>query len=124
MGGLRTFLATKQYQPATPPGELFVGTIYFETQSLIQLLLPFCAQQKKEIYSTTPLSWGIFRSVDWLIAVARRLVLEKSLEEAKFKKYEGKLPPEVGLIPLVVTKFGAWEDDAHSNLKKIVAYHG
>ena len=49
-------------------------------------------------------------------------MLEKS-RKAKFKKYEGKLPPEVGLIPLVTT-FGAWEDDAHSNLKEIVAHLG
>ena len=52
-----------------------------------------------------------------------RLVLKKS-REGKFRKYEGKLPPEVGLIPLVVTTFGAWEDDARSNLKEIVSHHG
>ena len=51
------------------------------------------------------------------------LVLQKS-REAKFKKYEGKLPPEVGLIPLVVTTFGAREDDARANLKEIVAHQG
>ena len=51
------------------------------------------------------------------------LVLVKS-REAKFKKYEGKLPPEIALIPLVVTTFGAWEDDARENLKEIVAHQG
>ena len=51
------------------------------------------------------------------------LVLRKS-REAKFKKYEGKLPPEVALIPLVVTSFGAWEDDARANLKEMVAHQG
>ena len=52
-----------------------------------------------------------------------RLVLQKS-REAKFKKYEGKLPPEVALIPLVVITFGAWEEDALANLKEMVAHHG
>ena len=44
--------------------------------------------------------------------------------ESKFRKYEGKLPIEVGLIPLVVTTFGAWEDDAHANLKEMVPHQG
>ena len=51
------------------------------------------------------------------------LVLRKS-REAKFRKYEGKLPPEVGLIPLVVSTFGAWEDDARANLNEIVSHQG
>ena len=44
--------------------------------------------------------------------------------EAKFKKYDGKLPPEVGLIPLVVTTFGAWKCDARANLREIVSHQG
>ena len=52
-----------------------------------------------------------------------KVVLERS-REAKFRKYEGKLPQEVGLIPLVVSTFGAWEDDARSNLCEIVSHQG
>ena len=51
------------------------------------------------------------------------VVLQRS-REAKFRKYEGKLPQEVGLIPLVVTTFGAWEDDARANLSEIVSHQG
>ena len=50
-----------------------------------------------------------------------KVVLQRS-REAKFCKYDGKLPPEVGLIPLVITTFGAWEEDAHANLKEIVSH--
>ena len=39
-------------------------------------------------------------------------------------KYEVKLPPEVGLVPLVVSTFGAWEDDARANLFEIVSHQG
>ena len=46
-------------------------------------------------------------------------VLEKA-REAKFSKYEGKLPREIGLIPLPVSTFGAWEDVAAANLKELV----
>ena len=52
-----------------------------------------------------------------------KVVLQRS-REAKFRKYEGKLPPEVGLIPLVVSIFGAWEDDARANLREIVSHQG
>ena len=52
-----------------------------------------------------------------------KVVLQRS-REAKFCKYDGKLPPEVDLIPLVVTTFGAWEEDAHANLKEIVSHQG
>ena len=48
-------------------------------------------------------------------------VLRKS-REAKFQKYAGKLPTEVALIPLVVSSFGAWEDDARANLKEMAAH--
>ena len=37
-------------------------------------------------------------------------------------KYEGKLPQEVGLIPLVVSTFGAWEDNA--NMCETVSHQG
>ena len=50
-------------------------------------------------------------------------MLRKS-REAKFRKYEGKLSSEVALIPLVVSTFGAWEDDARSNLTEIVSHQG
>ena len=46
-------------------------------------------------------------------------VLDKA-REAKFRKYEGKLPREIGLIPLPVSTFGAWEDIAAANLKELV----
>ena len=45
--------------------------------------------------------------------------LEKA-REAKFKKYDGKLPNHVGLIPLAVSTFGAWEHNAGANLREIV----
>ena len=46
-------------------------------------------------------------------------VLRKAREH-KFHKYEGKLPPDVGLIPLPVTTFGMWEENAAANLLEIV----
>ena len=52
-----------------------------------------------------------------------KYVLQKS-REAKFKKYEGKLPPEIALIPLVVSTFGPWEEDARANLTEIVSHQG
>ena len=44
--------------------------------------------------------------------------LEQAREE-KLRKYEGRLNADVALIPLVVTTFGAWEDDAAANLRDI-----
>ena len=45
--------------------------------------------------------------------------LEKA-REAKFRKYDGKLPNHVGLVPLAVSTFGAWEFNAGANLREIV----
>ena len=42
-------------------------------------------------------------------------ILQKAREQ-KFRKYEGKLPLGVGLIPLPVTTFGLWEENAAANL--------
>ena len=53
----------------------------------------------------------------------RCIVLQRS-REAKSRKYDGKLPPEIGLIPLVVSTFGTWEDDARANLREIVFHRG
>ena len=46
-------------------------------------------------------------------------VLRKAREQ-KFRKYDGKLPFGVGLIPLPVTTFGLWEENAAANLLEIV----
>ena len=52
-----------------------------------------------------------------------KVVLQRS-REAKFRKYENKFPPEIGLVPLVVSTFGAWEEDAYANLREIVSHQG
>ena len=46
-------------------------------------------------------------------------VLRKAREH-KFRKYEDKLPLGVGLVPLPVTTFGLWEENAAANLLEIV----
>ena len=46
-------------------------------------------------------------------------VLQKAREH-KFRKYEDKLPLGVGLVPLPVTTFGLWEENAAANLLEIV----
>ena len=46
------------------------------------------------------------------------------LSPSLLQKYENKLPPEVGLVPLVVSTFGAWEEDAYANLREIVSHQG
>ena len=51
--------------------------------------------------------------------VDANFVLRKALEY-KFRKYEDKLPLGVGLIPLPVTTFGLWEENAAANLLEIV----
>ena len=45
-------------------------------------------------------------------------VLEKA-RIGKFRKYGDKIPPEIALVPLAVTTFGAWEENAVINLKEI-----
>ena len=45
-------------------------------------------------------------------------VLDKA-RIGKFRKYGDKIPPEVALIPLAVTTFGAWEENAAINLREI-----
>ena len=42
------------------------------------------------------------------------------MREHKFRKYEDKLPLGVGLVPLPVTTFGLWEENAAANLLEIV----
>ena len=46
-------------------------------------------------------------------------VLDKA-RETKSRNYEGRLPCEIGLIPLPVSTFGAWEDIAAANLIELV----
>ena len=49
-----------------------------------------------------------------------RLTNRPTNRRSKFRKYEGKLPLGVGLIPLPVTTFGLWEENAAANLLEIV----
>ena len=44
----------------------------------------------------------------------------RKAREHKFQKYENKLPLGVGLVPLPVTTFGLWEENAAANLLEIV----
>ena len=44
----------------------------------------------------------------------------KKARDHKFQKYENKLPLGVGLVPLPVTTFGLWEENAAANLLEIV----
>ena len=46
----------------------------------------------------------------------------KKAREQKFRKYEGKHLCDVGLIPLPVSTFHAWEENAAADLKEFVKH--
>ena len=46
----------------------------------------------------------------------------KKAREQNFQKNEGKHPCDVGLIPLPVSTFHAWEENAAADLKEFVKH--